>query len=239
MTKKFGDNIIFKNLNFDINEGEVITITGESGKGKTTLLRCLVGLEKTSDGTIEIFGKKLVENGKYAPIKTQKEILKNVGMVFQNYGLFPNLTVGENLKIICKDDKKIDKFLRKFELLDKNDDEPKNVLNEVLSKLDSSEINKYPVSLKYNSEYLMVVGTVRIPDFVRTGDNPGIKIQLPISISSNINLGACAIQTKNNTEFVNCNISSNYMTLIVTESYTNLGNGVVMFFIPQTIVKYA
>lgn len=95
------------------------------------------------------------------------------------------------------------------------------------------------VRVKYNSEYLMIVGTVRIPDFVRTGDNPGIKIQLPISISSNINLGACAIQTKNKTEFVNCNISSNYMTLIVTESYTNLGNGVVMFFIPQTIVKYA
>lgn len=127
VTKKFGDNIIFKNLNFEINEGEVITITGESGKGKTTLLRCLVGLEKTSDGTIEIFGKKLVENGKYAPIKTQKEILKNIGMVFQNYGLFPNLTVGKNLKIICKDDKKIDKFLRKFELLDKKDLYPANL----------------------------------------------------------------------------------------------------------------
>lgn len=93
--------------------------------------------------------------------------------------------------------------------------------------------------VKYNSEYLMVAGTVRIPDFVRTGDNPGIQIQLPISCPSYINLGACAMQTKNNTEFVNCNISSNYMKLIVTESYTNLGNGVVMFFIPQIIVKYA
>jgi len=127
ITKKFGDNIIFKNLNFEINEGEVITITGESGKGKTTLLRCLVGLEKTTDGTIEIFGKKLVENGKYASIKTQKEILKNIGMVFQNYGLFPNLTVGKNLKIICKDDEKIDELLRKFELLDKKDLYPANL----------------------------------------------------------------------------------------------------------------
>lgn len=127
VTKKFGDNIIFKNLNFDINEGEVVTITGESGKGKTTLLRCLVGLEKIDDGTIEIFGKKLAQNGKYAPIKTQKEILKNIGMVFQNYGLFPNLTVEKNLKIICKDDEKINKFLRKFELLDKKDLYPANL----------------------------------------------------------------------------------------------------------------
>lgn len=127
VTKKFGNNIIFKNLNFDINIGEIITIIGESGRGKTTLLRCLVGLEKIDDGTIEIFGKKLAQNGKYAPIKTQKEILKNIGMIFQNYGLFPNLTVGENLNIICEDDEKIDKFLRKFELLNKKNLYPANL----------------------------------------------------------------------------------------------------------------
>ncbi len=127
VTKKFGNNIIFKNLNFDINTGGIITITGESGKGKTTLLRCLAGLEKIDGGTIEIFGKKLAQNGKYAPIKTQKEILKNIGMIFQNYGLFPNLTVGENLNIICEDDEKIDKFLRKFELLNKKNLYPANL----------------------------------------------------------------------------------------------------------------
>ncbi len=127
ITKKFGDNIIFKNLDFDINEGEVITITGESGKGKTTLLRCLAGLEKIDDGTIEIFGKKLVQNGKYVPYKTQKEILKYVGMVFQNYGLFSNLTVEKNLGIVCKDDEKIDELLRNFELLDKKNLYPANL----------------------------------------------------------------------------------------------------------------
>ena len=127
VTKKFGDNTIFKNLNFDINEGEVITITGESGKGKTTLLRCLIGLEKIDDGTIEIFGKKLAENGKYVPIKTQKEILKNIGMVFQNYGLFPNLTVGKNLEIICNDNEKIDELLKRFELFDKKNLYPANL----------------------------------------------------------------------------------------------------------------
>ncbi len=127
ITKKFGDNIIFKNLNFEINKGEVITIIGESGKGKTTLLRCLVGLEKIDDGTIEIFDKKLAQNGKYAPIKTQKEILKNIGMVFQNYGLFPNLTVEKNLEIVCKDDAKIDELLERFELFDKKNLYPANL----------------------------------------------------------------------------------------------------------------
>lgn len=127
VTKKFGDNIIFKNLNFDINEGEVITITGESGKGKTTLLRCIAGLEKIDDGTIEILGKKLVENGKYVPIKTQKEILKNIGIVFQNYGLFPNLTVAKNLQIVCKDNEKIDQLLKSFELIDKKNLYPANL----------------------------------------------------------------------------------------------------------------
>ncbi len=119
LTKKFGNNMIFKNLNLDINTGEIITIIGDSGKGKTTLLRCLAGLEKIDNGTIEISGKKLVKNGEYAPFKTQKEILKNIGIVFQNYGLFPNLTVGENLGMICKDNEKIDEFLRKFELIEK------------------------------------------------------------------------------------------------------------------------
>ena len=127
LTKKFGNNMIFKNLNLDINTGEIITIIGDSGKGKTTLLRCLAGLEKIDNGTIEISGKKLVKNGEYAPFKTQKEILKNIGIVFQNYGLFPNLTVGENLGMICNDNEKIDEFLRKFELIEKKSLYPANL----------------------------------------------------------------------------------------------------------------
>ena len=127
LTKKFGNNMIFKNLNLDINTGEIITIIGDSGKGKTTLLRCLAGLEKIDNGTIEISGKKLVKNGEYAPFKTQKEILKNIGIVFQNYGLFPNLTVGENLGMICNDNEKIDEFLRKFKLIEKKSLYPANL----------------------------------------------------------------------------------------------------------------
>ena len=89
ITKKFNDNIVFKNLNFSAKRGEVVTIIGPSGQGKSTLLRCLIGLEKISDGTIEINGKKLVENGKYLNSKEQAEVLLDVGMVFQQPTPFP------------------------------------------------------------------------------------------------------------------------------------------------------
>lgn len=127
VTKKFGNNIIFENLNFNIKQGEIISITGESGKGKTTLLRCIMGLEKIDNGTIEILGQKLVENGKYTNLKKQKDILKNIGIVFQNYNLFPNLSVQKNLEIVCKDSQKIDKLLNKFGLANKKNLYPENL----------------------------------------------------------------------------------------------------------------
>lgn len=127
ITKKFGNNTIFENLNFNIKPGEIITIMGDSGKGKTTLLRCLLGLEKVDNGTIEILGQKLVEKGKYTSTSTQKEILKNIGMVFQNYNLFPNLSVQKNLEIVCKDKNRINELLNKFELLEKKNLYPQNL----------------------------------------------------------------------------------------------------------------
>ena len=127
VTKKFDNSTIFENLSFNIEEGDIVTVTGDSGKGKTTLLRCLTGLEKIDGGTIEIFGEKLVDNGKYVNGKTQKEILKNVGMVFQNYNLFPNLSGRKNLEIICDDSEKIDGLLSEFGLYGKKDLYPQNL----------------------------------------------------------------------------------------------------------------
>ena len=59
ITKKFGNNIIFENLNFKAKEREITSILGPSGRGKTTLLRCLAGLEDINSGTIKIFGEIL------------------------------------------------------------------------------------------------------------------------------------------------------------------------------------
>lgn len=127
ITKRFNDNTVFENLNFSAKQGEVVTIIGPSGRGKSTLLRCLIGLEKISDGTIEINGKKLVENGKYIDSKDQAKILSDVGMVFQNHNLFPNLTARQNLEIVQNDKNKIDRLLIRFGLYDKQNLYPQNL----------------------------------------------------------------------------------------------------------------
>lgn len=127
VTKKFNENIVFENLNFSVKKGEIVNIIGESGKGKTTLLRCLVGLEKVDSGTIEINGQKLVEKGKYVNTKMQNEILSNIGMVFQNYNLFPNLKVRQNLEVVCNDSNKIDELLNNFGLYEKQNLYPQNL----------------------------------------------------------------------------------------------------------------
>ena len=127
ITKRFGDNIVFKDLDLTIQQGETTMILGESGKGKTTLLKCLIGLERIDSGTIKVFEKLLVSNGKYVDEKEQKQILKDVGIIFQNYNLFPNLTLQKNLEIVCKDKEKIDELLNKFDLYGKKDLYPQNL----------------------------------------------------------------------------------------------------------------
>ena len=82
--KSYGDNLILNGINLDVNPGEVIVIVGPSGCGKSTLLRTIKGLEKYESGSIEI-----ESNGHKA----------NLGMVFQNYELFPHLTVIDNITL--------------------------------------------------------------------------------------------------------------------------------------------
>lgn len=127
LTKTFGNNIIFKNLNFSVKKGEVLTIIGPSGQGKSTLLRCLIGLEKVDDGIIEIAGNTLVKNGVYCAKKEMMEILSDVGIVFQDFNLFPNLNVNQNLKIVCNNENKINSLLKRFQLYDKQSLYPQNL----------------------------------------------------------------------------------------------------------------
>lgn len=105
LIKKFGDEIILDNINFSANAGKIISIIGASGKGKSTFLRCLAGLETIDSGSIKINGKFLVKDRKYVSKKEQKNIFKNVGLVFQNFNLFNNLTVKENIEIPLKNQK--------------------------------------------------------------------------------------------------------------------------------------
>ncbi|HXF01766.1 MAG TPA: ectoine/hydroxyectoine ABC transporter ATP-binding protein EhuA [Arthrobacter sp.] len=100
--KRFGDNVVLKDLNFEVAKGDRVTLIGPSGSGKTTILRLVMTLEELSGGYIYIDGEPLtheVRNGKRVELgeKAQKQIRKRIGMVFQQFNLFPNMSVLENI----------------------------------------------------------------------------------------------------------------------------------------------
>ena len=101
LEKKFGDLTVLKDISFDINDGEIISIIGSSGSGKSTLLRCMNQLETITSGTITIDRKTLVETKNGAPVYAGKDILKEIlmetGFVFQNFNLFPHYSVLRNV----------------------------------------------------------------------------------------------------------------------------------------------
>ncbi len=95
--KRFGDTEVLKGVNLEIKEGEILVVVGHSGGGKTTLLRCVNALEHCDEGDIEINGRTLCRNGKYVDKNELREIRKDIGLVFQNFNLFPHMSVLENL----------------------------------------------------------------------------------------------------------------------------------------------
>ena len=88
LNKYFGDFHVLKDISFEIEQGEFLTLLGPSGCGKTTLLRCIAGLESVDSGDILLNGKSIKA---LAPNK------RNVNTVFQNYALFPHLNVYDNI----------------------------------------------------------------------------------------------------------------------------------------------
>lgn len=102
LKKSYGELDVLKGITFDINKNDVVAVIGPSGSGKSTMLRSLVYLEEINDGSISVSGKYLVRNGVYSKQKEIKQITSRMGMVFQNFNLFPHLTVKENLEIAPK-----------------------------------------------------------------------------------------------------------------------------------------
>ena len=92
--KNFGDLEVLKNISTEIKKGEIISIIGPSGGGKSTFLRCINKLEESSSGHIYIDGMDLMD--KNTDINKVRE---RVGMVFQHFNLFPNMTVLDNLTL--------------------------------------------------------------------------------------------------------------------------------------------
>ena len=101
--KSFGTNQVLKDISFELNEGEVLSIIGPSGSGKSTLLRCITQLETVDAGDIQVAGKDLIVPGsnpvKYSPVRVLRDIRLSTGLVFQNFNLFPHFTVLQNLTI--------------------------------------------------------------------------------------------------------------------------------------------
>lgn len=124
--KYYGENHVLKKIDLNIEKGQFVTLLGPSGCGKSTLLRCFAGLETISAGKISLDGTDITD-------MTPKN--RNIGMVFQQYSLFPNMTVKENIAFGLKM-KKADR--------DKVEQEVKSVIDMV--ELNGKE-NQYPASL--------------------------------------------------------------------------------------------
>lgn len=129
ISKKFGKNVIFKKISFEIKENEKLLIIGPSGCGKTTLIRCLNGLEKTNEGNILLNGVNIKDID-------DSSLKSKIGMVFQNFNLFPHLSVKENvslapslLKTGTKEEinKRVKSLLNKVHILNKSNKYPKTL----------------------------------------------------------------------------------------------------------------
>ena len=124
--KKYGDNTIIKDLSLDIKDGELFTLLGPSGCGKTTLLRMIAGFNSIEGGSF-YFNDKLIND--MDPSK------RNIGMVFQNYAIFPHLTVRQNVEFGLKNRKadkdtlktETDKFLNAMQIMEYQDRMPERL----------------------------------------------------------------------------------------------------------------
>ncbi|HHU33590.1 MAG: amino acid ABC transporter ATP-binding protein [Zhaonellaceae bacterium] len=102
LVKKFNDNEVLSGISFEIIKGQVLAVIGPSGSGKSTMLRCLNLLERLDGGCVEVEGEVMVrtdDNGNviYAPEADLRRIRLRFGLVFQNFNLFPHLSVMQNI----------------------------------------------------------------------------------------------------------------------------------------------
>ncbi|MYV02595.1 amino acid ABC transporter ATP-binding protein [Lactobacillus salivarius] len=109
LKKNYGSNHVLKGINFKVKNNEVIVLIGPSGSGKSTLLRCLNKLEEPTSGSIIIDGHDISD-----PKTDIDKARENIGMVFQHFNLFNNLTVGENITLAPVELGKLEKEQAEF-----------------------------------------------------------------------------------------------------------------------------
>ncbi len=109
LKKNYGSNHVLKGINFKVKNNEVVVLIGPSGSGKSTLLRCLNKLEEPTSGSIIIDGHDISD-----PKTDIDKARENIGIVFQHFNLFNNLTVGENITLAPVELGKLEKEQAEF-----------------------------------------------------------------------------------------------------------------------------
>ncbi len=146
--KSFGSNNVLKGIDFELEEGKVLSIIGSSGSGKTTLLRCITSLETAEEGKITVNGNVVFDSENHKKL-SKEEIRKNrlsVGLVFQSFNLFPQYSVIDNVTLAVKlqAKKRSDWRKNKKQIVEEIN---KNAV-EILKKVGLEEkVNAYPCEL--------------------------------------------------------------------------------------------
>lgn len=147
LKKNFGKSEVLKGIDLEVNSGEIVVIVGPSGGGKTTLLRCVNGLEFCDEGTIEIDNKFLCKNGVYEDKNKFNEARSEIGLVFQNFNLFPHMNVLENLIEAPK------------RVLGQSEEEAVKNAKEILSFLGlNDKVDNYPYQLSGGQKQRVAIG---------------------------------------------------------------------------------
>ena len=132
LQKKFGDNLVLKDISESVEQGQVICVIGPSGSGKSTFLRCLNVLERPTDGKVIFEGKDLTHISE----KELDSLREKMGMVFQGFNLFPNMSVLENIKLAPMKVKNVDEV------------QAEKTAKELLAKVGlADKANQFPDSL--------------------------------------------------------------------------------------------
>ena len=126
--KRFSNEIVLNRVNLDVGDNEIVALLGESGSGKSTLLRIIAGFEMPDEGLVKLNSKTLVDNKTFIKPENRK-----VGLIFQDYALFPHLTVRQNLAFglqninAAKKKQILEELLNVFELKDVESKKPNRI----------------------------------------------------------------------------------------------------------------